>query len=329
MAKMIPLEDIHSLGHGLNRPECVLATANGRIYTASFDGGVSILEPDGSQWSLLASGLDFDLKPNGICLMEDGCFLIAHLGADSGGVYQLAEDGSCKPFCIEVAGIPLPPTNFVHLDYRGRVWITVSTRKIPRSKGYRPDVQDGFVVLCDKGHCRIVADNLGYTNECAVHPDGKSLYVNETFARKLVRYAIAENGDLHDKSRVAEFGVGTFPDGLVFDSEGEIWVTSIVSNRVIRIAGDGRQEIVIEDCDQAHLLWVEEAFQSGDMGRPHLDNAQSKKLKNISSLAFGGDNLDTGYLGCLLDQSIYKFKTPYSGFPSAHWRFDGPRRGKK
>ncbi len=228
---MIALENIHRLGHGLNRPECVLATANGRIYTASFNGGASILEPDGSQWSLLANGLDFDLKPNGICLLEDGSFLIAHLGADSGGVYQLDGDGSCTPFCIDVAGVPLPPTNFVHRDNKGRVWITVSTRKIPRSDGYRPDVQDGFIVLCDNGNSRIVADSLGYTNECAVHPDGNSLFVNETFSRKLVRYTIAENGDLGDKSTVAEFGVGTFPDGLVFDNDGGVWVTSIVSNR--------------------------------------------------------------------------------------------------
>ena len=325
---MIDLDDIHSVGVGLNRPECVLTTANGRIYTANFDGGVSIIEPDGSQWSLLAKGLGLELKPNGICLMEDGSFLIAHLGAECGGVYRLAQDGNSTAFCTEVDGVPLPPTNFVHLDKKGRVWITVSTRKIPRSDGYRADVQDGFIVLCHNGESRIVADNLGYTNECGVHPDGTSLYVNETFSRKLIKYEIAENGDLFDKRIVAEFSAGTFPDGLAFDSNGEVWVTSIVSNRVIHINKQGEINIVVEDCDENHLLQVENAFQIGNMGRPHLDTARSVKLKNTSSLAFGGENLDIAYLGCLLDQCIYKFKASHSGYPPVHWGFSGPRREK-
>ena len=52
----------------------------------------------------------------------------------------------------------------------------------------------------------------------------------------------------------------------------------------------------------------------------------NEKLKNISSLAFGGDNLKTGYLGCLLDQSIYSFASPYQGHAPAHWNFKGPKK---
>ncbi|MFD2205886.1 SMP-30/gluconolactonase/LRE family protein [Kiloniella antarctica] len=327
---MIELNAIKKVGSKLNRPECVLSTSNGRLYTADWRGGVGVIEADGSQWYLLPKEKDLELKPNGICLMPDGSVLIAHLGAEDGGVFRIAEDGTTTPFCVEVDGVPLPPSNYVHLDTLGRVWITVSTRKIPRSEGYRPDVSDGFVVLVDPnsngGKPRIVADDLGYTNECLVHPDGKRLFVNETFARKLVSFDIAENGDLSNKKIVTEFGVGTYPDGMTFDTEGGVWITSIVSNRVIRIAPDGTQEVMIEDCKDEHLVWVEEAFQAGEMGRPHLDNAQSKALKNISSLAFGGTNLKTGYLGCLLDDCVYTFNAPFTGHAPSHWKFKGPQR---
>ncbi|WP_420548760.1 SMP-30/gluconolactonase/LRE family protein [Curvivirga sp.] len=323
---MLSLDDIEKLGSNLNRPECVLTTSNGRIYTASFNGGINIIEQDGFQWELLAKGLDFDLKPNGICLMPDGSILAAHLGDDQGGVYQIAENGVTTPFCVEVEGSPLPPTNYVHLDSNGRVWITISTRKIPRALGYNPNIADGFIVLVENGIARIVAENLGYTNECLVSPDGKKLFVNETFSKRLISYDITENGNLENKALVAEFGLGTFPDGLTFDTKDGIWITSIVSNRLIRIDIHGNQEIIIEDSDLDKLKWVEEAFQAGKMGRPHLDNYFGKKLKNISSFAFGGEDLNLGYLGCLLDDCIYKITTEYRGHPPTHWNFNGPRR---
>ena len=76
---------------------------------------------------------------------------------------------------------------------------------------------------------------------------------------------------------MTEFGPGTFPDGLAFDREGAAWVVSFVSNRVIRVDRGGRQEIVLEDSDPEHLDWVEAAYESGTLGRPHLDRAASRR----------------------------------------------------
>ena len=44
------------------------------------------------------------------------------------------------------------------------------------------------------GKAFIAADGLGYTNEVAIHPDGRWLYVNETFARRLTRFALQADG---------------------------------------------------------------------------------------------------------------------------------------
>jgi hypothetical protein len=67
------------------------------------------------------------------------------------------------------------------------------------------------------------------------------------------------------------------------------------------------------------VAWVEEAFQSGTMARHHLDRVSSRKLRNISSLAFGGSDLRTAYLGCLLGDSIATFRSPVPGHPPPHW----------
>ncbi len=292
----------------------MLAAADGSLHVADWRGGVTVIAGDGAQRSFLARG-DFKPKPNGIAILKDRGWLLAHLGDGDGGVYRLRRDGDVSAFLLEVDGEPLPPTNYVHVDSRGRVWVTVSTRLSPRNLGYRSDCSDGFIVLVDESGARIVADGLGYTNECLVHPDSGQLYVNETFARRLTRFDVANDGTLSNKTMVAQFGSGTFPDGLTFDAEGGIWVTSIVSNRIIRIDPDGGQEVILEDSDPEHLAWVEEAYGAGTMGRLHLDRAGGRKLRNISSLAFGGVDLRTVYLGCLLGDSIATFRSGVAGLP--------------
>jgi sugar lactone lactonase YvrE len=318
----VSLADLAFVGAGLKRPECVLATAQGELYAADWRGGVAQVRPDGSH-VLYAATLPGGrpLRPNGVALRRDGSFLLADLGETLGGVFALARDGSVQPFLEEVDGAALPPTNFVGIDAAERVWITVSTRKAPRALDYRPDCASGFIVLADARGARIVADGLGYTNEAVVSPDGRWLWVNETFARRTSRFALRADGALGPKEVVTTYGKGTFPDGLTFDVEGHAWITSVVSNRVIRVAPDGAQHLVLEDADAAHLAACEAAYLGGTLGRPHLDSVPSRVLKNISSLAFGGPDLRTAYLGCLLGDSIAYFRSPVAGHAPAHWRW--------
>ncbi len=327
MGFMVAIENLAFAGERLTRPECVLAHQSGLLFVPDWrgNGGVSVIVPDSGTHQILAKGIDFQLRPNGIALEPGGSFLCAHLGADAGGVYRLFPDGTVDPFITEVDGTPLPPTNFVLRDEEARVWITVSTRQQPRSKGYRADITDGFIVLVDQDRAKMVADGLGYANECALDIDNGKLFVNETFARRLSVFDLNQDGHLTNKQTVAKFAAGTFPDGLARDCEGGLWVTSIVSNRVIRVTPDGEQTIIIEDSDQDHINEVEAAYQSGQMDRSHLDQVKSSALKSISNLAFGGPDLKMAYLGCLLGDKIACFSVPFTGVPLPHWDADlGP-----
>jgi hypothetical protein len=208
------------------------------------------------------------------------------------------------------------------VDALGRLWLSISTMLVPRARDYNPDAATGMIILSDQNGARVVADDLGYANEFLVSPDGSALFANETFRRRLVRYEIASDGSLRRPQVIATFGPGTFPDGLAMDQNGDMWVTSIVSNRVIRVEPDGRQTVYLEDSDSDHLAWVEDAFQARSMGRPHLDGIRSRSLRNISSLAFGGPDLRTGYLGCLLGDSIASVSMPAAGEPLGHYDYD-------
>jgi sugar lactone lactonase YvrE len=306
----------------LEPPECLIANAAGDVFTADWRGGVAHLAADGTQ-ALYRGEMPGGrpARPNGIALRRDGSFLFADLGAELGGVFALSRSGQIRPFLDTVDGHPLPPSNFVVEDARGRVWITVSTRLVPRARGYRRDVADGFVVLVDAKGARIVADGLGYANEAVLDARGEWLYVNETFARRTSRFPIGRDGELGRREVFAEYGAGTYPDGMAFDDHGHLWIVSIISNRVLRVAPDGEVVTVLEDLDPEHVARVEAAYLAGELGRQHLDGVTSARLRNISSIAFGGFDRRTAYLGCLLDDAIYAFDSPVAGLAPAHWHW--------
>lgn len=321
----LALANLEFFARDLSRPECVLATKAGNFYAADFRGGVCKIFADGGQQLILAKPTKDcpPLKPNGICMLENGDFLIAHLGNDVGGIYRLTPHGDVSPFLTHIDGVALPPSNFIYLDHQGRLWLTVSTRQQPRSKAYRSDVSDGFIAVIKDGQAKIVADNIGYTNEVYVSSCGKKLYVNATFTRETLSYDIDSNNELSNLTLVAKYGKGIFPDGLTMDAEGYLWITSIVSNTIVRVNPENQQQqIMLQDCDSEHLDWVEQAYKQHKMGRPHLDNVKSQQLQNISSLAFCGDDLSSAVLGCLLGEQLTRIELAISGKKPSHWYFD-------
>jgi len=318
---LIPLSEVHFLAPGLNRPECLLCTSGGDIYSADWRGGVVRSRAFGPQELYRAAGGAEAIRPNGIALQRDGSFLVTNLN-DGGGLFRLDRNGRLHEVLRKVGGIDLPPTNFVLIDDRGRVWVTVSTRQVPRAKAFRRDVADGFIVLIDGKGPRIVADKLGYTNELQLDRRGEHLYVNETFGRRVTRFRISRYGDLSERTVIAEFGPGTFPDGLAMDIEEHLWVTSPVSNRLIRVAPDGTQSLIIEDSDAGHLAQVEAAFEAGTLGREAFDRVEGRKLRNLSSLAFGGKDLRSVFLGSLAGERIGFFRGTVMGRPPVHWHYN-------
>ncbi len=149
------------------------------------------------------------------------------------------------------------------------------------------------------------------------------LFINETFGRRLTRFSVTSSGELTDRSVVTRFGMGCFPDGLTMDCDGDLWVTSIVSNRILRVNGrTWSSEILLEDCNSTHLSWVEAAFQANEMGRSHMDAVDASELGSISSLAFGGDDLCTAYVGNLLSDCIWRFRAPVPGKRPLHYDVD-------
>ncbi len=323
---MLTLDDVNFLGSGLKRPECVACTAAGAIWVshAADGGGVARLGADGSLQPLLArTGMPEGFTPNGWSMAPDGSFLIANLG-ESGGAWRLRPDGSCVPILTEVDGLRLPSVNFVHRAEDGTVWISVSTWRAPRDRAFHRDVADGFVVRMgdaqDPASARIVADGLGYANEVKIDPSGTWLYANETMARRISRWKLTAGG-LGPRETVADYLDGVFPDGFEFDAEGGIWCASVLSNRVVRVAPDGSQAVILEDCDPLEVETGMQNWRDGTFSRADMNVGAARRLRNIASITFGGPDLKTAYLGSLAGDSLATFRSPVAGAKPPHWNF--------
>jgi sugar lactone lactonase YvrE len=307
-------EGLHTVAAGLHRPECVLTHSSGRLFVSDRRGGVTTVWPDGRQQ---LSG-ETALLPNGIALQQDGSFLVANLG-DDGGVWRIAADGQASAWMTEVDSTRIDRVNFVANDAAGRVWACISATD--GGDKYPLRSATGSIILRDAAGTRVVADGLHYTNECRLSADERFMYVNETFGRRLSRFRIADNGDLKDRETLATFGDGDFPDGLALDAEGGAWVVCVGSNRVYRIAADGEKQTIIDDAVTATASALEVAFAAGTLDRTQLSAARGHRLSNVTSLAFGGPDLRTAYMGCLAGDSLMSFRSPVAGLAPVHWNW--------
>jgi sugar lactone lactonase YvrE len=149
---------------------------------------------------------------------------------------------------------------------------------------------------------------------------GRWLYVAETFGRRVRRFPIRSAGALGPPETVLSFDSAFFPDGLGFDEAGGLWVTSVVSNRLLRLHDD-RLQIVLEDINPEFVRTVDNAFALGTMSAEHLGTIPRTTLGQLTSVGFGGADGRSVYLGTLHGSVLYRFRTTVAGADVPYWTY--------
>jgi len=313
----LEFSDLTYTGHDLVRPESVIAQPNGTLWTSDGRGGVTRINPDGSQQFI--GGLEGN-EPNGLAIADDGSVIVANLGASK--VQKLHPDGHVEDVLTEIDGVPITTPNFVFLDSRDRLWLSVMTREQhwwPAAASPRPD---GYIVLIDEKGPRIVADGIYLTNEIRLDAKEEFLYVAETIMNHIIRFRVQPDGSLTDKEVFgpANLGLGAAVDGFAFDAEGNIWVTIVLRNGFGIITSDGDYHVVIEDPREDVLSSFEEKIASGTAQPSDMAMSAGPNLQFITSVTFGGPDLSTVYLGSLAMSRLPTFRSPIPGLPMRHWK---------
>jgi len=316
----ISLDELRFLGSGLRRPESVSVTQDGTLYACDARGGICQICPDGNTTLIGRSrNADQGFIPNGFCLMPDGNFLVANIGS-SGGIWLLDRAGNINPWLMSIEEMPLGMPNFVFRDWEGTIWISALPNRMPPV--FAPGKFEGFIARVDATGAKIVARDIDIPNEIRIDPIRKLAYTNETFLGRMLQFRINDDGVLVDRRVLAQFDPSDSLDGLEVDSEGYIWTTSIIVNRLYRIHPEtGACSKLLENCDAAWVARLVDAKENGEISRAVLYEENSLALKNISSIAFGGPDLKTVFLGSMAGSSIPYFTTSVAGIRPPHWDY--------
>ena len=311
-------EDFSTFGWGLKRPECVWVDREG-VWTSDDRGGIARVTADGLA-ELRGSRVG---QPNGFCRTEDGSFVVAGLKKNT--VFRIDRGGGVSVVLDRIGGKPLGMINAAWVDANGRIWVSVMAKRVSWRKAF-DGKPDGYIILIDGGQARVVAEGLHLPNELKVHPDGRHLYIVESLAKRVVRYPIQPNGDLGplEVFGPADLGHGAIPDGFAFDADGNVWVTLITRNAIVVIDAGGALHTVYEEVKPKAVDVVAKSMRErsfGLLGLLRIAACRGRTLGLPTSLAFGGDDSRTVYVGSLALPHLLTFRSPVAGL-----RFPGAQR---
>jgi sugar lactone lactonase YvrE len=166
-------------------------------------------------------------RPAGLGALPDGRVLMAT--AVERMIYAVSDDGSMEvvaDLSSRAAGL----LNDMVVDAQGRGYVGDTGFNIAAGEDFVP----GRTWLVASGRePEVVAEDMHLPNGCAISQDGHTLYVAETFAHRISRFAIDAAGHLSDRQVHAE--LPSRPDGLCLDADDHLWVAMVQDAEFVRV----------------------------------------------------------------------------------------------
>lgn len=253
----------------LDHPEGVAVHPDGSVWCGGERGQIYRIEPDGSSIEQVAStdgfclGLAFDSQGD-LFVCDSKLRAVMRLEVKSGEVGRFADGAE---------GRAMRTPNYPAFDAEGRLYVSDSNARQEPGPGVFRFGPDGAEELWYQGP-------VNFANGLALSPNGRHLYVVETFGRSVFRIPIEADGTVGAREGVASFP-GALPDGLAFDAEGNLYVACYEPSRIYRMRPNGRIEIFLQD-PEAHVLChpTNVAFRGTEMfvanlGRWHLTRIEA------------------------------------------------------
>jgi len=157
------------------------------------------------------------------------------------------------------------------------------------------------------------------TNEIRLDANEEWLYVVESNGRRISRLRVQTDGSLSDREVFGPSDLGGIPDGFAFDAYGNLWITLIMSERLVALTPEGDLLTLLDDGDPVKVEAFDRHFCAGTMTPEVMASCKGTLAPWMASVTFGGTDLRTVYLGSLMGDTLPSFTAPVAGLPLSHW----------
>jgi sugar lactone lactonase YvrE len=165
--------------------------------------------------------------------LPDGHLLV--VSARDGLLLRREPDGSLATYA-DLNTVSDPPAgNELVVDGRGNAYINGGGFNLMADEEFAPGI---VALVTPDGSARQVADGLAFPNGIAVMPDGSTLIVAESYAKRLIAFDIASDGSLTNRRVWADLQDG-IPDGICIDAENAVWYADVPNKRCLRVREGG------------------------------------------------------------------------------------------
>jgi sugar lactone lactonase YvrE len=175
--------------------------------------------------------LEHEQQPGGLGWTPDGTLLFVSMLDRR--LMRAREDGVPEAIADFSADEPVSLNDMV-VDGQGRAYIGGFGFDLNRGA---PPVPGNVYVVHPDGKAGIAAGEMMFPNGMIVTPDGRTLIVAETVARRLTAFDVADDGLLSGRRVWAT--LDAFPDGICLDAEGAVWVRSPPTGQFLRVREGG------------------------------------------------------------------------------------------
>lgn len=232
----------------LHRPEDGRALADGRVIVGDEDHGLVVIEKDGKLrpfGKFKEAGWFHDppnnpAGPNGMFFERDGRHLLL-VNVYTGKIYRI----DIKTEVVKMVYDHIYGINSLIRDSRGTIWFTQSAKNSEENGAVgmwsavdRPTDSGAVYYLKGSGGdftgpAVEAAGGIYFANGIALDKAEKYLYVAETMFDRVLRFEM-DSGGAALKNRET-YQIVTTPDNLEFDSRGNLYIASPISNKVFAI----------------------------------------------------------------------------------------------
>jgi len=308
------LVDFTLVRDGLDAPEGIASSPDGRLFISNGGGAIGVLERDGTLRQIGKA-----LAPNGVAVDREGRVIVANMGLlnQCPGPLQRIDvaTGTVETLVSELEGRPLVASNGPATARNGDIYCTHSSWGPIGNIGTTTPA--GFIYrVAPDGKASIVARNLRGVNGLCLDREERFVYASLTAEGRVRRWRRQTDGSLaNPENHGPQLGVVIpdhqardirampaaeradlgYCDGIAFDQAGNLWVTLPFANRIVAITPAGRKVDIIHD-------------------------PEGKMLSSPTNLCWGGADLRDLHVVSRASGMVVKARTNVAGLPLANWR---------